>query len=271
MSSTVSPSSFPILPVPYPQRVSLTDLLKSDRCPDFAAFTLNQGYSTFGVVVCALHSIMYPLAAFLADKEGVPVSSKWILRLRCICPLLGWVYYYFASRHVLSIALTTEGKRLLRLGNAVILLYAAFMAAQILGWVLTRGDCHSDACLQNYPKNVLPSGLLNAAFATSIGAPVFFVSSTSVCFLALFINISAVLIAAGLLKLSPSEIFGICLVGVIFSLILAAYKGGLLSIHTSYSKFKVALRESTACENSKYLMKVQTEEMCSMIGGWCAL
>ena len=137
----------------------------------------------------------------------------------------------------------------------------------ILLYALIRDVCHSDACLENYPKNLIPLGLMFFAVSGGIAMPMFYRAHDAwASLLGIIITYSIMLSSALILKLDSYDVMSICFVGLLIFFSLAIHEGTLLTNYTSYSKFETALREQMASENKEYLMKIQTEEMRHMIG-----
>ena len=254
-------------PLQPPQWVSVTELLSTGASPEFALYKLNQGYSKIAVALCVMQTITFSQAAFLISVDGVPDIYKASVYVRAFGPVLGWMYFYHFRRYVPSDVLTAEGKRIILLGNLIILLLAISLGAQLLVWVITRDDCYANICMQDYPKHIIPLRLLIRIIVASIGMPIFYsCHDASVAILSIFISMTTLFVSAMLLHAPTIDMISISFMSIVMVLMLASWEGSLYSTFVSYSKFESALRVKVSCENKEYLMKIQTDEMCHMIG-----
>jgi hypothetical protein len=200
-------------------------------------------------------------------SKGVPWIFQTISIGFALVPYLEAVYFYLFKHYTPSEALTMEGKRIIRMGNMILLLHAVSIGAVILSWVCSHDDCYSDECGQDFPKRMMPLRLASLAFISSIGMPLFFpCRSIWVAFLSIFITQGSLIISALLLNISGPDMIVIFASSIVILFAVACYDGMIWSVYTSFSQFESALRVNVANENKEYLMKTQTEEMCNMIG-----
>ena len=131
---------------------------------------------------------------------------------RIIVPILCWTYLYLSKKydHCSSDVHIAAGKRLVFLGNTILVTHALFAGFMVLAFAFTRDSCHSEVCLQDYPEHMLPFGLLCYVVGTSIAMPMFFRAHTvKACILSVSISCSMVFASAILLKVSTVDVISI--------------------------------------------------------------
>jgi hypothetical protein len=246
---------------------SLIEILDSDKSPEYAAFKLKDNQTITTSLICAVETITYGYTFIYMTTPDVPILFRLATYFRMIVPCLGWVYLYLLKKHVHSNVLTTAGKRVIQLGNAVILMQAVCASLMLLTFALTRDDCHSDKCLQDFPKKIIPLGMVFHQFLGSISLPLLITChDVSVSLLSVFISVSMCFVGAVLLYLPFAELLYIAVMGVVTFFCLASYESKLFSCFASFCKFETTLRAKVDSENKEYLMKNQAEEMRHMIG-----
>jgi len=246
---------------------SLSGLLISDKSSTFAAFKLNQAVSHVVLPFVCLQTIFIVSGANSVSVEGVPLALKVVAYARLLVPPIECAYLYFARRHIPSDALTAAGKRVILLGNVIILFQVLSLGALLLAWTLTRDTCHSDVCLDDYPKQLFPMKIFINIIIVTAGMPVIFpCHDVTVSFLSSFIAGLVMLASAVLLHMELVNILETIIVGITVFTIVFCFEGMFFSASASYSKFETALRANMTSENKEYLMKIQTEEMRHMIG-----
>jgi hypothetical protein len=283
-SCTIAPAEFPSTaathpnddhqrhtPTPTPttpQWASLSELLDADKSPDFTVFKLNQGCSKYLIVMFGLQTLLHSLKAVSVSTDGVPMALRLIAYVQLVIPLIAWVYYVFLSRrYVNSDTLTADGEKIMLLGNINLVVQAVCAAVFLLAWATTRDDCHSNLCLQDYPKHAVPLHAAIRVAVISIGMPIFFsCHNVYVSFISLFILLSAFLASVVILHVEPIEIGASVFMAISMICILFCYQGNLFSSYNSYKNLESVLRVNVASENNEYLMKLQTKEMRHMIG-----
>jgi hypothetical protein len=249
------------------QWVSLPTLLHSDSSSDYTVFKLKQGCSYFTVYFCLFQTVFSFWRASDMLGPGVPLWVRLSVIARCFIPPLGWLYIYLFRKHDYSDVLGAEGKRIRCLGNASILLQTLCAGSLLLAWTLTRDECRSEACLEDFPERMLPVAVMVYSIAGVIAMPIFYpCHSVSVVLLAVVINYSALLAACFLIGAVASTTFAIGLMGTIVFFLACSYEGSAFSNYTSFSKFEIALRVKVESENKEYLMQIQREEMRHMLG-----
>jgi hypothetical protein len=248
---------------------SLLEILDSDKLPEYAVFKLEGGRTRLAMFMNTIQTIIQvsKILTVTARGDGIPLMNRLINYLHIIVPLLAWVYIYFFRKYVHSNVLRSEGKRIIQLGNAVILMQSVFATVLLLVWVITHEDCHSDVCMQDFPKKMIPLGLLFQQFIGIVATPLLFTChDVSACLRSVFITFSIFLVAAALRHLPFVELVLIFMLGCLTFFTLVSYESNIYSSFTSFCKFETTLRAKVDSENKEYLMKIQTEEMRHMIG-----
>jgi hypothetical protein len=247
--------------------ISLREILDSDKSPDFTLSKLTRGNIFWPTVVCSSQTIVYFSRIIMMGSHGIPFSYKVVNYLRVLVLVVGWAYIYFLKKYKPSDVLSKEGKRIIRVGNAAIVLQALMSALILLIWVLTHDDCHSDVCLEDTPKKIIPLGTLLHQIMAGIAMPMFFVChDVSACLLSISITYVMMLVAGVLLHLPSLDLFYVTFMGMSVFVYFINYEINTFEIYSSYIKFEFTLREKVASENKEYLMNIQTEEMRHMIG-----
>jgi hypothetical protein len=246
---------------------SLIEILHSDKLPDCAAFKIKESNTRVPMLACAMEMIFYAIIMVYVTDTGVPLFYLSMTYLRIIVPCIGWAYFYLLKKHVYSNVLGSAGKRVIQLGNVVILMQSLCSSLTLLAFALTRDDCHSDKCLQDFPKQMIPLGMVFHQFLGGIVMPMLYTChDVSVSLFSVFIYFSSMLAAAVILHLPLDEIIYISLMGIVTFFCLASYEINIYSGFTSICKFETTLLAKVDSENKEYLMKIQTEEMRHMIG-----
>ena len=283
MSSTIAPtSSLPFDPTnptqpqphqqPHPEQLPPSSepdgLLPLEISSDISVFKLNQGYSNCGIIYCVLQTVFFVGRALSVSVDGVPFAMRLISYVTLlVLPLMQGLYFYLSKQYKHSNTLTVEGKGIILIGNINLILQAVFTGAILLAWVTTRHHCHSEVCLQDYPKKLLPIRYFAYLLTSSIGMPLFFTSHDfSISLISACISIAAMFLGALVLHVDSFDILAILISGITVLFILYSIEGAIYLAFTSYSKFETALRANIASENKEYLMNIQTEEMRHMIG-----
>jgi hypothetical protein len=157
-------------------------------------------------------------------------------------------------------------------GNVTLLMQSISVSVTLLVWVMARDQCHSDVCMQDFPKNMLPLGQFANMVIGIVAWPIFFsCHNISVHFISMSITLSALLASAVILQVDQKELIAISGLSLAMICSLASYHGSLLSAFTSNLDFERALRVNVNCENKTYLMKIQKNEMRHMIGMYSLL
>jgi hypothetical protein len=246
---------------------SFTNVLKSDQSEEFAVFKLKKGSAYFPIYLCVIQTLFNLWRCYFVTDPGVPLALRLVNYVKVIVPVCGWVYIYRYNQYDRADTLSTEGKRIIWLGNVCILAQAVFSGLMSLVWAITFPQCGSDACLQDFPPQIIPLGLLFHQVCGGVAMPLFYTChDVSVALLAVVITYTTMIATAVVLDFKTIELFYILFSAVIISMTFVSYEGSRLSNFASFSDFESALRVRVASENKEYLMKIQTEEMRHMIG-----
>jgi hypothetical protein len=246
---------------------SLIKIIESDKSSEYKIFKLKKSNATTTMIICAVQTLAYGYTLVYVTAPGVPLLFRLANYFRMIVPCLGWAYVYLLKKHVHSDVLTSEGKRVIQFGNAVILMQSLCASLMLLAFKYTRDDCHSDICLQDFAKQTIPLEMLLIQFIGSIAVPLFITChDVSVSLLSISFSVSMIIVGAALLHLPPVQLFYIFLVGIVTFFCLANFESIIFSCFTSICNFETTLRAKVDCENKEYLMKIQTDEMRHMIG-----
>jgi hypothetical protein len=254
------------------QRQSLWTLFveshDSEKLPEYATFKLKDGRTQMSILICVMHTLFYAFKfVFVTVNDGVPLLLRLTTYCRTIVPILEMVYIYLLKKHVHTDVLTSEGKIIIQIGNITILVQAIATVFMLVSWVITRDDCQSDVCHQDFPEKMIPLGMLLHQIIGGACMPIFFTChDASACLFSSFLTFAAMIVAAVLLHLRSLDILYMFLFGLVIFFCNANYEITIFSNFMSYSKFESTLRAKVASENEEYLMKIQTEEMRHMIG-----
>jgi hypothetical protein len=247
--------------------MSWIEIFSSDKLHQYSTFKLKEASTFVPTIALVVQTMFMAFRVFIVTDHGVPLLFRLTTYCKVIGPLLNGIYIYLLKKYVCSNVLTSEGKRIFQCGNANILFQALSTSLMILSWAITRDDCHSDACLQNHPKQVFPLGLLIFQICGSFGMPLLYTChDVSVCLISAFISFLLIVIAAVLLHMHFFDIFYIGLAGMVICISLVSYESNIYSTFKAYSQIESNVLAKVASENKEYLMKAQTEEMRHMIG-----
>jgi hypothetical protein len=255
---------------PQPQQhwwTPLIGILSSDKLPEYSTFKLKEAGTFVPTIALVIQMMFMVFRAVLVTTPGVPLFYQLTNYFKVLCPVLNGIYIYLLKKHVHLNVLTSKGKLIFQFGNINILFQALSTSLMILSWVITHDDCHSDACLQNHPKQVFPLGLFIFPICGSFAMPMLYTChDVSVCLISAFISFLLMVVAAVLLHMNFLDTFYIGLAGIVILISLVAYESNIYSTFKAYSQIESNVLAKVASENKEYLMKIQTEEMRHMIG-----
>ena len=135
MLPTIHPSELPKCMIKKSLWISLRDSLDSKQAQDFAVFKLKNSESFIPTVVCTIVSIFATLKSVLVTVAGEPLLFKLANYSFGIIPLVGWTYVYVLRKYVHTGVLSEEGKRVIQIGNAAIIIRAIITTGVLLCWV----------------------------------------------------------------------------------------------------------------------------------------
>jgi hypothetical protein len=187
--------------------------------------------------------------------------------VRCLLPLLGWAYIYKLKKYVPSDVLNVEGRRILFLGDCLLIMQSLIVGSVLLTWIVTYDNCESSHCGADLPENTLPLALVLYVFVGSIATPLFYTCHHVFASLLSIVIAYSMLLAVGIMAhVHSNELLSLFVISVLMFYVLACHQGVILSNYYNYSSFETTLRMKVTSENQEFLMKVQTEEMRHMIG-----
>jgi hypothetical protein len=247
--------------------MSFVEIIDSEQLQECAIFKLKEGGTKMPIFMCTI-LIMFQIGGIIyVSAPGVPLLYRLAVYCRAIIPVVCWMYIYLLKKHVHSDVITSEGKRIMQFGNSAIIMQSVFTILLLFSWVITRDDCDSDVCFDDFPDQFLPLGLVAPQIIGGIAMPMFFTChDASASLLSVCITYSAILVAGVLCHLSIADIIFLGLMGIVMLFALGSYESNMLFTFTSCSKFESTLRAKVASDNKEYLMNIQTEEMRHMIG-----
>jgi hypothetical protein len=250
---------------------SLKNSLASDKSSEFAAFKLKHGGTFMPIVINLFFFVLFGarIITFLANP-GIPVFLLVTVYVRLAIPILGCLYVYLLKRYharAVDNVLSKEGRRVIQIGNAVIIVHALCSSFVLIALIMSQDECSSDACLQDIPAKTIPLGVTFQHVIGSIIMPLFFTChDVSACFLSIFIAYSLMVVAGALQYLPVLDLVYIGVMGVMVFLVFVSYEVNAFFSYSSYSQFEATLLAKVASDNKEYLMQIQTEEMRHMIG-----
>mmetsp|Transcript_8270 Transcript_8270/g.15589 ORF Transcript_8270/g.15589 Transcript_8270/m.15589 type:complete len:765 (-) Transcript_8270:230-2524(-) len=246
----------------------IAQVLKSDYSEEFAKFKLKKSSHYVPLCLCIMQSLFGLWRAQFVSEPGVPPLYKLANYVKLIVPFLGWVYIYAYSQYDASNdSIGYCGKRIILLGNSCIILQALLTGLLSIVWVITHEQCSAEPCLEGFPSQIIPLGLLFHQICGGVAMPLFYsCHDVFASILSVFITYSTMIITALLLHMKTTDVIYIFLTAVVISMAFVTYESSLFSNFTSFSRFEIALREQLVSENKESVMKLQTEEMRHMIG-----
>lgn len=243
------------------------EIFHSDKSPVFTLFILKNGGIAMPATISIIQLIIYSSRCYVVSDAGMPFALRVATYARPILILIEWIYIYFLNKNVPSDVLKKEEKIITRLGNVIVVLQALLSGLIFLIWVFTRYQCQSDACLQDFPKQLVPPMMLTHQIMGSIVMPFFFTCHDfSAAILSVIIAYCLILAGAVLLHVPAINIFQLFVVGII---VLGLYVSNTVQRYasfTSYFELQAMFLAKEASENKVSLTNIQTEEMRHMIG-----
>ena len=275
MAAPVQPSPIPEIPVEETenqlsrQSISVTKLLRYDGNQEFKTFKQKRDVDSTLTVYFFIFQVILSVGrclVFLRDTES-PLPLRVIILLRFLIVLfLGGAYVYLTRKIANSTIFDqSDGTKLLRIGNALVMALGLLEGTMMLTWAFTIGDCEVFWCKAD--KNMIPLTRILYLVGGGFANPIFYgCHSSKTSLTSSFYIYICVFVVAIQRKLLNVEVFSVAVMGIIMFYTIAKYETEVLSNFISYSKFESALRVQVASENKEYLMRTQTEEMRHMIG-----
>jgi hypothetical protein len=258
-------------PLPHQHKSMWTSLKKSfasDKSPDFAVFKLKHGDTFMPIVLSSLLTLFYSMRILIVASAQIPLFLKMATYIRVIVIPLMWCYVYLLKHYSqVGDVLSKEGRRVIQIGNAVIIVHALYSSFVLIALIMSQDECNSVVCMQDIPAKTIPLGVTFQHVIGSIVVPLFFTChDVSACFLSIFIAYSLMVVAGALQYLPVLDLVYIGVMGVMVFLVFVSYEVNAFFSFSSYSQFEATLLAKVASDNKEYLMQIQTEEMRHMIG-----
>ena len=268
--STPSPQNPQSSNLLNPKSSVFAKLISLAKTPNnIEVFKLKQGCSHLTVCYCIFHTL-FSIASFLfflSKGSNAPVWLSLSIWLRPINIPFIWGYVFFSKKYVHSDELGKDGKRILNLGNMLILLHAAFAASYLLSWAHARNGCSHEACFPDFPDKMIPIRIMMYSIGGGIALPMFYpIHSAWVGILASLVIYSALFAASVLVNMSYFDMFSVLAVALIIFFSTVSFESNVLSIYISSMQFEAAYRVKCDSENKEYHMNKQKEEMRHMLG-----
>ena len=171
---------------------SLRNSLDSDNSPDVAVFKLKQGDTSMPTFISAWSSVFYGLRiVVVALSPDIPLFLQVASYIRILVVILSWTYAYLLKKYEHAGVLSKEGRRIIQVGNAVMILQAICSGLLLISLVVTSDECQSEACLQDTPKQTIPMKVIFQHVIGSMIMPLFFTChDVSTCLLSICIAFS---------------------------------------------------------------------------------
>ena len=243
-------------------------IVDGDKASHFSLFKLKQGHSQFTLYFCICQTLIALLRFIVSVQDsGIPMPLKIGLWCKNLISMIGWVYIYRSKKYVPASVLNAEGKRIMLLGDCIIIVNSLVTAVMFMVWALTFDDCESHVCEEDSPDGTMPTMGFLFAISGSISFPIFYPCHHGIANLLSIVIIYSSMLALGIVRhIEAGGLMGIVVVGIVIFFTFLILDGSILSNYSSYSQFESTLRLKLASENKEYLMKIQTEEMRHMLG-----
>jgi hypothetical protein len=244
------------------------ETIQSDKLSDYAVFKLKQAHPQYTVFLCLFQTLLFAVRILVGIKDaGIPLPLRIVFCVNCVVPLLGWAYIYSLKEYVPSDVLNAKGKRIMMLGDAMLIIQSLAMGTLLLTWISTYDDCESTRCGANLPDKTLPLAMVLFCVVGNIAAPLFYTCHhVFSSLLSIVIPYSALVAVGFMAHLNALDLVGLFGLGIIMFYVRVLYQKKLFSNYSNSASLESTLRMKVTSENQEYLMKIQTEDMRHMIG-----